>query len=498
MENLKYVLKITIILIISQIGVAQNAAPIWDFMDENSGYTYIFEEFDKDKTYLTINKSTFPSPMYRNNMIIFDEDGNQLIYKEIAIDSFDIYWNESRYIASSNKIMLFGVATKKLPFSYLEYDHLVTMFVDEFGNYDQIKFTKLSSELGYRSIGYHFDGQNYKIVISSDFAFLDYPDIPEIYFETTFLDMTADGEVLNMEYLKSTEPSCQCILPSLIDDGYHCPGVTGYNLDQSMNIKGTEINRNGSTLAFELWASKFLVRINQRCFLWSNHTYLISNTSFGSFGSNVNNENVVVFNYTPKDYKLKKYYTTGFGRVAFLKYSMDISYDSTIYTGNNYLSLNNNFNEVITLAKLNKHLDKIWELKLTVEDKTHVVGGIKATSDTCFVIFGFRKNKGESDGVPFLMKFDKNGGIKSSLNDNAIQYVKSYPNPSSGPLTFDIKGIGNAEIRIFDVLGHNVYVQDVSQEGETSMDLSALSDGTYVYKIYQGSKEIGSGLWVKQ
>ena len=117
MENLKYVLKITIILIISQIGVAQNAAPIWDFMDENSGYTYIFEEFDKDKTYLTINKSTFPSPMYRNNMIIFDEDGYQLIYKEIAIDSFDIYWNESRYIASSNKIMLFGVATKKLPFS---------------------------------------------------------------------------------------------------------------------------------------------------------------------------------------------------------------------------------------------------------------------------------------------------------------------------------------------------------------------------------------------
>ncbi|MBK8626388.1 MAG: T9SS type A sorting domain-containing protein [Saprospiraceae bacterium] len=98
-----------------------------------------------------------------------------------------------------------------------------------------------------------------------------------------------------------------------------------------------------------------------------------------------------------------------------------------------------------------------------------------------------------------LIKLDlKKIGIITTLNDEGEYLTKSFPNPSSGPLTLNIRGItGKADVRIYDMLGRNVYVQDGITEGETTMDLSGLAAGTYIYKIYQGSKEIGSGQWVK-
>jgi hypothetical protein len=86
----------------------------------------------------------------------------------------------------------------------------------------------------------------------------------------------------------------------------------------------------------------------------------------------------------------------------------------------------------------------------------------------------------------------------NTLNPLKVTSLKSYPNPSSGPLTLDIKGItGSAEVRIYDTQGRNVYVHHDVPEGEMHLDLSALPTGSYIYKVYQGSREIGSGQWAK-
>lgn len=104
-----------------------------------------------------------------------------------------------------------------------------------------------------------------------------------------------------------------------------------------------------------------------------------------------------------------------------------------------------------------------------------------------------------------IMAFKKGDFLPASLlsnlnyigNENIVT-IKTYPNPSSGPLTLDIKGIiGQVDVRVFDLLGRNVYVQDSIAEGETILDLSGLAAGNYFYKIYQGNKEISSGQWVK-
>lgn len=88
--------------------------------------------------------------------------------------------------------------------------------------------------------------------------------------------------------------------------------------------------------------------------------------------------------------------------------------------------------------------------------------------------------------------------ITHTFNPLNITSLKSYPNPSSGPFSIDIKGItGLADMRIFDMQGRNVFVQHQVTEGETNLDLTSLPSGSYIYKVYQGSKEIGSGQWAK-
>ncbi len=117
--------------------------------------------------------------------------------------------------------------------------------------------------------------------------------------------------------------------------------------------------------------------------------------------------------------------------------------------------------------------------------------GIKVNDDFAIAksIVAFKKG----DFLPELLL-----SSLSNISDVNIITIKSYPNPSSGPLTLNIRGItGKADVRIYDMFGHNVYVQDGITEGETTMDLSGLAAGTYIYKIYQGSKEIGSGQWVR-
>ena len=125
--------------------------------------------------------------------------------------------------------------------------------------------------------------------------------------------------------------------------------------------------------------------------------------------------------------------------------------------------------------------------------------GLEATHDNGIIVYGGRYNWSGSEKVAYMIKFNADGNISWTHNvDKSFTLIKSYPNPSSGTLTLDITGITRpAEVRIYDMHGHNVYVQHDLDVGATTMDLSSLPAATYIYKIYQGSKVIGSGEWVK-
>lgn len=87
---------------------------------------------------------------------------------------------------------------------------------------------------------------------------------------------------------------------------------------------------------------------------------------------------------------------------------------------------------------------------------------------------------------------------KDELQPIVNSKIKLYPNPSSGPFTLEMQGItGKADLRIFDMMGRNVYVEFGIKDGMTTFDLSGLPSSAYLYKIYQDGKEIGCGQWIK-
>ncbi len=109
----------------------------------------------------------------------------------------------------------------------------------------------------------------------------------------------------------------------------------------------------------------------------------------------------------------------------------------------------------------------------------------------------FERNTFNVDCPYITTKIDMQLYTSSHETEN-VMHTKPYPNPSSGPFTLDISvSSGNADIRIYDMQGRNVYVQHDVTDGVTTIDLSSLIVGTYIYKVFKGSKEIGSGKWVK-
>jgi hypothetical protein len=76
--------------------------------------------------------------------------------------------------------------------------------------------------------------------------------------------------------------------------------------------------------------------------------------------------------------------------------------------------------------------------------------------------------------------------------------ITSYPNPSSGSFNIIINNVTEqTDIRFYDIMGRQVFEALDIHEGNISLDLSILELGTYIYKVYQGSMEIGTGKWIK-
>ncbi len=90
-------------------------------------------------------------------------------------------------------------------------------------------------------------------------------------------------------------------------------------------------------------------------------------------------------------------------------------------------------------------------------------------------------------------------GLSSIFDKNISSYqVNSYPNPSTGMLTIDLRHLSDkSTIRIFDINGRNVYVEYDITPSEASINLSSLQPAQYVYKVYQGSRQVAVGQWIK-
>lgn len=83
------------------------------------------------------------------------------------------------------------------------------------------------------------------------------------------------------------------------------------------------------------------------------------------------------------------------------------------------------------------------------------------------------------------IRFD--GGSSSSIAINEKD-VKVFPNPANDFVTFQIDGLENGNVVISSITGQEVI--NTSLNGVTKVDVSALNNGVYIYKISNSNGEL--------
>ncbi len=71
--------------------------------------------------------------------------------------------------------------------------------------------------------------------------------------------------------------------------------------------------------------------------------------------------------------------------------------------------------------------------------------------------------------------------IMSSVDDLREEHVKIFPNPVTHSL--NLVAQGNYTIEIFNLLGRKEYAQSLSQSGRNILDISALTQGSYIMQV---------------
>jgi len=161
------------------------------------------------------------------------------------------------------------------------------------------------------------------------------------------------------------------------------------------------------------------------------------------------------------------------------------------------------------VVKLDTNGNMLWEQSYG-GNMQEVCLSMISTSDNGLAIIGM--TAGNSDDVtgyhggPFdywVVKLnpDSTTGINEISNPDGVSI---YPNPTSGTFTLSIRNYEyspaqagrNGEIRIYDVLGQEVYSQLITNNS-TTISLPDISNGVYFYQLTNG-KETYRGKFVKQ
>jgi len=85
-----------------------------------------------------------------------------------------------------------------------------------------------------------------------------------------------------------------------------------------------------------------------------------------------------------------------------------------------------------------------------------------------------------------LMESPLTSGIQAITNK---EEVSIYPNPTSGTFTLSYNSqfsLLNSQLKIYDVLGEQVYSQAINNPNQTTINISQMSNGVYFYEIKSG------------
>jgi len=413
----------------------------------------------------------------KNHLQVFSEDGVLIKEKIYEVSGVEIHFLKGFWIEEKEQILLLGSAAPNL---------IAVLVLDKNLN---IVFEKQIILIGQAKQPYQMDGIIYEptnqvlLVAPSWDGIIDDDEYSSIWF----LKLDLDSYELQSELVKLNQKggwgACYSVLENFDEPGFTCFGRFVHYLDKNFKyIRNTFEPQSNITGGNQVKAIP-----------WKENTYLVGTTA--QLGG-------VLIQVMDKNFKIGLNFAADHpNRLAFPFNVFDINDKGILYTGaydTPFLNQSNGF----FIIQLDTSLHKNWEIYFGSKDQyRYAVYGILATQDGGALIYGSRyEDLGNKVFNAYMVKVNSEGNITETNNIDASQLItiKTYPNPSDGPLSLDIKGItGKADIRIFDMSGNNVYVQPGITDGATTLDLSDLVSGTYIYKVYQKNKVLCTGQWVK-
>jgi hypothetical protein len=102
----------------------------------------------------------------------------------------------------------------------------------------------------------------------------------------------------------------------------------------------------------------------------------------------------------------------------------------------------------------------------------------------------------------FLVRLDKDGNFKNSvgINEDDIQYIKSYPNPTNGLFKIETNDKNVDQVKVFNLEGKELFCHKLDGPNSTiELDLSSLQPSLYIYNLYDNAgKLLGTNKVVKE
>ncbi len=168
---------------------------------------------------------------------------------------------------------------------------------------------------------------------------------------------------------------------------------------------------------------------------------------------------------------------------------IDVMYRSTDtqHKKSIYFLYTNLYNNIFEIAKIDTNLNIIYNKFIEIEnDYNNGICQIIATNDDgCMVAI----NVYGSEQYIILYKFDADGNLPANINDKIkISNFQLYPIPASDILKIrKAVQIPSAEFVLYNSLGQ-IVLQKTLSESTTEINISALSNGVYVYNIFVDGK----------
>jgi len=445
--------------------------PEWELGDNTGGYfTALYEENNGDLIAVMAPKNNL------TKIVKLDKDGQQLDFGFIEKETMMISILKIIKIKSKNEYILIGNSNVKNEDDSFTRNFIVTV-IDFDLNVKTINVNPFDVQGNLFNMNYYITNDEQIFVSINVFNPGLGPNSEQIF---TRLNNKGDIEY---SYIDNGF-NCYSIIKT--NDQYECIGRNIKTFDENFNFIG---KRDEVYFIMTTSNQNRTERINENKLLIGSSSSMVPELELGG----------AILYYVDNDLNIlkKNWIKTPFGPTL-ANNTFDISPDSSIFLAT-FEAPSSGYKN-ISVGKFDIDLNLIWQIQFeNLNQHRYLLWGMEATNDNGVLIYGSRRSWNGDDAQSYIIKFNSEGNVTWTNNlDDKLKKIKSYPNPSSGLLTIELEGINElVDIRLFDLSGRNVFVHQNMSESKVTLDLSALSAGQYINKIYKNGKEINSGQWIK-